>query len=292
MRYQVKKPKNLTGKEIGDIQNNISICNKHDNLNYTFDPTDDFNKDSDINAFLLYDNNTLLSAITLFAPRKSEAELSAFTLPEFRRKGLFSKLLNEVKIELTARGIPDLLFVCDKSSRDGRNVVDHFNANYEYSEYFMKLNPQKVPDFKMDTGLQIREAMLDDKPAFVVINMLSFNETKEETEKFINDIFLSDRRIFHTLLFHNKIIGMIGIYIEEKRYYICGFCIDPEYRNRGLGRQALNYTVKKCCNMRPEKEIVLEVRVDNMNALSLYKEAGFQIITAYDYSRLPVDRQK
>jgi len=290
MQYQIKKPKKLTDTEIIDIHNIISTCNKHESLNYTFDQADDFKKDSDINTFLLYGKDTLLSVITLFVPRKNEAEVAAFTLPEFRRKGLFSKLLNEVKIELTGRGIPDLLFVCDKNSKDGKNVVDHINANYEYSEYSMKLNPQKIPDLKVDTGLQIRETILNDKPDLSEINMTSFNDSKKETEDFINEVFLSDKRIFHTVLYHKKIIGMIGIYIEKEKYYIHGFCIDPKYRNRGLGRQTLNYIVKKSYTMKPEKEIVLEVQVDNINALSLYKEAGFQIITTYDYSRLPINR--
>ncbi|GAH32296.1 unnamed protein product, partial [marine sediment metagenome] len=90
MQYQIKKPKKLTDTEITDINNIVSTCNKHDSLNYTFDQTDDFKKDSNINTFLLYDKNTLLSVITLFVPRKNEAEVAAFTLPEFRREGLFS----------------------------------------------------------------------------------------------------------------------------------------------------------------------------------------------------------
>ncbi|NOY08330.1 MAG: GNAT family N-acetyltransferase [Spirochaetes bacterium] len=281
MQYQVKKPKKLTGTEIADIHNIISACNKHDSLSHTFDQTDDFKKDSDINTFLLYDKDTLLSVITLFVPRKIEAEAAAFTLPEFRRKGLFSKLLNEVTIELAGRGIPDLLFVCDKNSKDGRNVLNHINADYEYSEYSMKLNPQQLPDLEMDNGLQIREAIISDKPDLGKINMTSFNDSK-------NEVFSSDKRIFYTLLYHKKIIGMIGIYIEEKKYYIHGFCINPEYRNRGFGRQTLNYMVKKYYNMKPGKEIVLEVQIDNINALSLYKKAGFRIITAYDYLRLPI----
>ena len=142
----------------------------------------------------------------------------------------------------------------------------------------------------MGTGLQIRETILTDKPALSKINMTSFNDSKKETEYFINEVFLSDKRIFHTVLYHKKLIGMIGIYIEENTYYIHGFCIDPKYRNKGLDIQTLNYIVKKSYNMKPKKEIVLEVQVDNINALSLYKKAGFQIITAYDYSRLPVNR--
>ena len=114
------------------------------------------------------------------------------------------------------------------------------------------------------------------------------NSTKEETETFMDEVFLSDKRIFHTVLYHKEIIGMIGIYIEEKKNYIHGFCIAPKYRNRGLGRQTLNYIVKKCNNMKPEKETVIEVQVDNINALSLYKKTGFQITTVYDYSRLPI----
>ena len=177
MQYQIKKPTKLTDTEITDIHNIVSTCNKHDCLNYAFDPTDD---------------------------------------------------------------------------------------------------PQKIPDLKTDMGLQIRETTLTDKPDLSRINMSSFSDLKEEAENFINKVFLSDKRIFHTVLFHNKIIGMIGIYIEEEKYYIHGFCIDPKYRNRGLGRQTLSYIVKKCYNLKPAKEIVIEVQVDNTKALSLYKKQVFK----------------
>jgi ribosomal protein S18 acetylase RimI-like enzyme len=54
-----------------------------------------------------------------------------------------------------------------------------------------------------------------------------------------------------------------------------------------LGSQVLNFIVKKFHDLDPEKGIELEVRVENIHALSLYEKIGFEILTAYDYSRLP-----
>jgi ribosomal protein S18 acetylase RimI-like enzyme len=289
MPYQIIKPNKLSDTEIRDINNLVSLCNQHDHLRYTFDPNDDFKKDSDINHFLLYDKDRLLSVVILFTPRK-EAEVSAFTHPEFRRKGLFSRLLNEARIELTRREIPDFLFLCDKNSKDGKTVVEHLKAVYEFSEYSMKLNPDKMSDLKMEAALHIRGIIVADKPALKEILKISFNEFKDEAEEYIDELFLSKKRIFHTVLFKDKIIGMIGVYPEGNKYYIHGFCIDPQYRAKGLGSQVLNFIVKKFHDLDPEKGIELEVRVENIHALSLYEKIGFQIMTAYDYSRLPVHK--
>jgi len=285
MPYRIIKPNKLSDIQIRDINNLVSLCNRHDCLQYSFDPNDNFKKEADINHFLLYDADKLLSVVILFTPR-NEAEVSAFTHPEFRKKGLFSYLLSEAAAELSRRRIPDFLFVCDKNSQDGQKVVAHLKAVYEYSEFAMKLNPEKIPDMTMNPGLQIRETEPTDRPALLKIRGASFREWQDQTDESFAPFFLAENRVVHTLIYHQHIIGLIAVYDDGRKYYIHGFGIDPPYRAKGLGGQTLYFIVKKFRNLDAKKDIELEVQTENIQALSLYEKIGFEVFTAYDYSRL------
>jgi ribosomal protein S18 acetylase RimI-like enzyme len=287
MPYQIIKPNKLSAIEIDDIHNLVSLCNQHDNLKFSFDPNDYFKKEADINHFLLYDADKLVSAVILFTPR-NEAEVSAFTHPEFRKKGLFSRLLNEATVELSRREIPNFLFVCDKNSKDGQKVVARLKAVYEYSEFAMKLNPEKIPNLTMDPSLQIRETEPADRSALIKIRRASFREWQDQTDESFAPFFLAENRVVHTLLYHQHIVGLIAVYDDGRKYYIHGFGIDPPYRAKGLGGQALHFIVKKLRNLDPQKDIELEVQTENMQALALYEKIGFEVLTAYDYSRLSI----
>ncbi len=288
MPHRVRKPRKLCETEIEDIHGIVALCNEHDKTTYAFDADDDIKKDSHINHFLLYDDDRLLSAINLFVPMKHEAETTAFTLPQFRRRGLFSRLFSEAKAEVARRGIYSFLLVCDRNSRCGKIVVERLKARYEFSEYSMRLHPERIPDADLNAALQIRGISKSDRSELIRINMASFNGRRDDTERFLSEILRSDKRVFYSVLYGQNIVGMIGVYRGEKQNYIHGFCIEEKYRNRGLGSQVLNYIAREYSTMEPEKDLELEVQVDNAGALSLYRKTGFEVVAAYDYSRLPI----
>jgi ribosomal protein S18 acetylase RimI-like enzyme len=78
---------------------------------------------------------------------------------------------------------------------------------------------------------------------------------------------------------------MIGVYQEQKRQYIYGFCIEPGYQKMGIGKAALFSVLRLCKRDYPEKMIVLEVQADNKSALSLYLKSGFKVKTEFQYFR-------
>jgi ribosomal protein S18 acetylase RimI-like enzyme len=116
----------------------------------------------------------------------------------------------------------------------------------------------------------------------------SFRKWQDQTDESFAPFFLAGNRIFHTILFNHEVIGLIVVYLDGQKYFIHGFAIDPQYRAKGLGGQALHFIVKKFRNLDPKKDIELEVQTENTQALALYEKIGFEILTAYDYSRLPV----
>lgn len=58
---------------------------------------------------------------------------------------------------------------------------------------------------------------------------------------------------------------------------ICTFCVEPEFRKRGIGGRLLasvvDYAIDNAC------EIFLEVAENNLPAIGLYKSAGFKEIS-------------
>jgi len=136
MSCTILKPTSLTKKQISEINILVSICNTYDNTNYVFDEAEDFKSETDVNSFLLYSDNQLLSVISLFAPKKTEAELLAFTLPLHRRKGYFWKLLQEVETELKRRETNSILFVCNHISKEGNLTILKTAAAYRHYPTF------------------------------------------------------------------------------------------------------------------------------------------------------------
>lgn len=53
--------------------------------------------------------------------------------------------------------------------------------------------------------------------------------------------------------------------------------IVPSYQHVGIGNQAIKFIINYFKDMQIEK-IILEVRMDNIPALKLYKKVGFEIV--------------
>lgn len=72
----------------------------------------------------------------------------------------------------------------------------------------------------------------------------------------------------------NHIIGMIIYYKENEIYFLDAIYIKEEYRNLGIGHNILNKLIKN-----QKKSIIhLWVFKDNIKAIKLYKNLGFEII--------------
>jgi ribosomal protein S18 acetylase RimI-like enzyme len=282
---RIIKETSLSSEQLSDIRDLFVLSNKHDKTSYVFDDENDFAKDGDINNFLLYNEQTLLSCITVFAPKTTEAEIIAITKPEYRREGYFKSLLSELILELIKRKIYSILFVCDHNSLHGNGTVQNLGADYEYSEYLMNFTARKIINNNFDSKVRVKKAVPKDFDRLLSINIKSFGNTEEKAAEILNENFRSAQRNLYSIFFEDYVVGMIGVYSETERNYIYGFCIDVKFRARGIGRKALSSLVELTLEEDNTKDICLEVLTDNINALGLYKDIGFELLTEFKYYR-------
>jgi len=81
------------------------------------------------NIFLLYEDDKLVSLLTMFIPTQTEAEISSFTLPKYRQKGYFKALFVKASNELKKYEVQDVLFVCEPQSFSGKAVIKKLKAS-------------------------------------------------------------------------------------------------------------------------------------------------------------------
>lgn len=82
---------------------------------------------------------------------------------------------------------------------------------------------------------------------------------------------------FFIFLLNGKLIGYAGYWLNNDEAHITKFTVAPEHRRKGLGTLFMNYLFRKA-KQDNAKEIVLEVRENNLPARLLYKKMGFETI--------------
>lgn len=284
MSTKIVAEENLTEKQLNDINRHYTKCNTNDGTKYSFDEDLDFRNDNEINTFVLYENDEIVSTLSIFAPTKKEAEIIALTKPNKRRKGYFTILLENAVKEISKRGIETILYVCDRASQSGNETIQHLEAKYEFSEYLMHYTNKIEINAKFEQ-LKLVESKQEDIDKYIEINSTAFKMDKNESSNIVREFFASDRRELYGIKYENNIIGMIGIYKEQARFYIYGFCIDEKYRKRGIGTAVLKEIVEICIEKDRSRTIELEVQTKNENALNVYKNVGFNIETEFKYYR-------
>lgn len=73
------------------------------------------------------------------------------------------------------------------------------------------------------------------------------------------------------------VVGYIGMYLSFEEGEITNVAVTPSYRQRGCGNLLIE-AVKKEAKARNAECVILEVRVSNEPAISLYKKNGFEEI--------------
>ena len=271
----------LTQREFAEVKKLTEVCNSFGTLDYLNpDPEMARSKSSFPNQFLYYENGGLVGFLTLFISREPEASLVVH--PGHRRRGIGTALLQSVKNSCKDRGVNRFLLVCEDKSVSGKAFVEHVGAQYLFSEYRMKLQKASLPNPQQLGQLKLERASVQDTALLSALLAQSFNDSAEDNaRRLTQDIHRSTHR-FYLAKLDEKAVGCLGVTGHELRVYVIAFGVLPEYRGRGFGRWMLTHIANNLVR-EDWKEILIEVRTDNLKALSLYRSCGFMEVTSYNY---------
>lgn len=277
----------LNSKQITEVENLVQACLAADGLERTLYLSNSLNYYENMDCFfLLYHNEQLVSVLAIFEPLENEAEISAYTLPQERKKGFFTALLDYAEDELAGFGIERILFVVEPSSTSGIAVLKPLGAYYNKSEYLLILDSMalnKSTEERYDNStLELRELSTLNIERAAEISSELFGTEKNEDMSLLQGALQSDQMKTYCTFLSNDMVGVCNVNYGGSTACIFGFGIAKKYQGKGLGRFQLQLLLKIIWEKGYHK-ITLEVGSDNEIAFSLYKKMGFQIKTQYDY---------
>lgn len=282
----IKEFTKLSEQVIEEIRKLESVCKKQDKLtsDVFLDGSLNFNYDIKC-SFLLYEDSILISVLIMFIPTQNEAEISGFTLPKYRRKGFFRKLLDKVIVELKIYGVPDILFVCEQQSLQGKEALKKVECNYDFTEYSLKYNRLNllIPNCDL-SKIQLYKPSVQDSQILIDLSRQIFNDSYKDAQSMVMKEFESDFRQQYLATLAGEFIGMGGISFENDGAYIFGFGITPKYQGKGFGKAMLKLMLDDLIKQNVDI-IMIDVNSTNERAFNLYKKYGFKVQTAIEYYR-------
>lgn len=249
---------------------------------------------SNINEFLYFHGEELIGymGICSFGGSSQPLEITGMVHPQYRRRGIFSKLSELVITECRRRNAGGILALCDRNSISGQKFLEQTEAVYNYSEFEMYLHDEsyKAMEKQPPGGITFRKAVNADASQITRQDNLYFGgspqEGNEEDEN--TDILLPDEEEKRGMTIYiaemdDRIIGKVNLQISDSGTGgIYGLGVLPENRGKGFGRAILVNAIEKLKELKAS-EIMLQVAAENAAALSLYKSCGFRETSVMDY---------
>jgi ribosomal protein S18 acetylase RimI-like enzyme len=270
---------NLSNKQTFEINNLITICEEYDNANMCIQIDHTLNLIKDLKSWILYYyNGELIGLLSIFSPMINEAEISICVNPKYRNEGISKKLFKIMYENLNEFNIENILYVCDRNSKDGIAILKNKGLNIHHTEYIMKYinNENKINE----KNIIVKIAGENDIETMVYILMNAFETTFESAKCFVENSMKSENKKGFIGIKDNKNIGIAFVgYNESISINTVG--IIKEEQNKRYGKELINTIIEtlKLLN----KEIIIDVDSSNINACKLYKGIGFEEKTIIDY---------
>jgi ribosomal protein S18 acetylase RimI-like enzyme len=274
-------------KEISEL---VEQCNNYDGIEGIIELDKSINFNQEMNTiFMAYEDNKLVSILSLFVPGREEAEVSAMTLPDYRLRGYFSELIKRAEEEIKRYDVPDLLFVCNGNSAKGKAVIAKQKALYEFTEYFLKYNHKFDPVIKdYSYRIKLHKAGLEDIESIAKINMGAFHDSYEGAKSLANAALKADNREVFLGNIEGEFVAKGVICFENGGASINGLGVLPEHQGKGYGKEILFSIIQRIMEYKIE-DICIEVESENDNAFQLYKNSGFEVQSAWEYYRKAIE---
>jgi ribosomal protein S18 acetylase RimI-like enzyme len=274
----------ISDRQTAEINNLVALCEKHDNAEMCIQMDHSLNYFKDMKSWVLYySKKELVGIASIFSPMADEAEISFCVKPENRRKGISDKLLEIAYGNVREFDIDTILYVCDRASKTGAEILKKRYCSVHHTEYTMKYARRRQTNDNQRITVKKVEEKETEAIAHIIMDV--FDSTPESAEKFIRSNINSPTRSGYTAVKDEKIIGIAFVGYNEA-ISINTLGIVKEEQHKGYGREFLKQIINRIdC---PDKDIVIDVDSDNINAYKLYKSTGFEEILTIDYYRLVI----
>lgn len=224
------------------------------------------------------DHDRLVAALSAFDAFGLHAyEWSIVVEPSYRSIGLEEVLIDGLKHSLEERQATGEMAVVNPQ-QDLHEILE--KQGYTYSS--SKLQMMSLATKESINSINVRSYQSNDLAVVQQMMADGFGDLPEETEEFIT--LMDEEELSHIFVAtqNGEVVAMVTTTIIGNQLWITSFTTIASKRRQGIASNLVKW-VKNEAHEQQLEEVLLEVETENLEALSFYKEARFEVIEQVDY---------
>ncbi|MEH7502703.1 GNAT family N-acetyltransferase [Neobacillus drentensis] len=269
----------LTQEELAAIKELQEICEKDGGfqLKLNFDMLEN-RAGQEKEDFFHYEDDKLVGFLGSY-DFGNKVELCGMVHPDYRKRCIFTRLLEQGVEETKKRNINKILLNAPSTSQSAKKFLTAIPCSFFVAEYQMKWHNAELSE---DPSVTLRlSTTSEDFDTEVLLEVLAFGFNEVEARMFNQQIRENDSEQNFIIEADGKTAGKIRVAEANGEAWIYGFAVFPELQGKGIGRKALTKVVKT--EVQKGLSVFLEVEAKNAHALKLYESCGFRSYHSQDY---------
>lgn len=234
----------------------------------------------EVEDLLWWEEGRLVGFLGLYAFGGSTVELAGMVHPNFRRRGIGARLLDQTIKLCGERGFHKILLVVPRTTPGGRILAEAHGGILEHSEHALDL-VGAVAEGPSDPSLTLRTASSNDIQDMARI----LTEAFDNPGRSMDLDALDDSKLVAEC--EGRVLATLRVSKSPEEWSIYGFAVEPQRRGTGIGRDLLRRICRQAYDAGATR-LHLEVEVNNDRALGLYTSLGFKLTSTEDYFDIPL----
>ncbi len=205
-------------------------------------------------------------------------EWSAIVHPDYRHQGIGTAMVQgftNALAERNASGDMALTF----NSEVGHKFLKQMGYEYSSSEATLYAIAKNCV---IPKEITVRPFEEQDLETLLELMHDGFGDLPEETNELITFNTKTPGRTLYMVESENQKVATVSLVENEMGIWITAFTVQQSYRGKGIGSAILQWAKNETFKKQQEK-VLLDVEIDNTNALSVYHNAGFTPLQQVDY---------
>jgi ribosomal protein S18 acetylase RimI-like enzyme len=229
---------------------------------------------------LWWEDGRLVGFLGLYAFGGPTVELAGMVHPDYRRRGIGTRLLDEAIELCREQGRHKILLVIPRTSPGGRAIAESRRGFLDHSEHALDLDGDAV-EGPSDPSLILRPVSSDDitEEARILAEAFGQSESSMVLDAPDESRLVAER--------DGRVIATLRVRRSPEQWGIYGFAVEPRHQGIGIGRDLLRRVCRQA-HRAGVTRLHLEVEVNNDRALGLYTSLGFTPTSTEDYFDIPL----